>query len=131
MYNPNKTYIAVYGTLRRGQSRNNVMDQYSDFIGMGTVKARMYSLTAYPAIFLDDTAEVLVELYEAKEDTLERFIRQLDAIEGHPFLYTRVVLPVNTEFGEYQAIVYVAGPHIEQTKDSLPEIQTGDWLNQL
>ncbi len=82
--------IFVYGTLKRGQC-NNYLLQTSKLIGETTVKGTMYNWGAIPAITLKGNDEVRGEVYEITSETLNR----LDVLEGYPLLYDRTQVKVD------------------------------------
>jgi gamma-glutamylcyclotransferase (GGCT)/AIG2-like uncharacterized protein YtfP len=81
--------IFVYGTLKRGQLRANVLaDTNSKFLGEAKTAAEFTlfdTLRGYPALLHRGDTSVKGELYEVTAETLA----ELDLIEGHPNLYKR------------------------------------------
>ena len=88
--------VAVYGTLRKGESRNGVLSK-SKFLGEGILPyyLPMFDLGPYPAVvqivgFNTKSKQTKVEVYEIDEDTLTI----LDRIEGHPNFYKRKLVKI-------------------------------------
>ena len=130
--------IAVYGTLRQGNSANRKMAGCT-FVSTTTVKGQLYNLGWYPGLILGDdhspsvvdrTLAVAVEVYEAPQDTLEasKVLTQLDTYEGYSAsspehsLYLRK--PVFTEDGQ-EVFIYEYNHPVSE--DQL--IPSGDWMN--
>ncbi len=88
-------YIFVYGTLRYGHERHNVLEN-ARFVGYGFIKGfKLYDLGPYPAI-AKENGTVYGEVYEISPETL----KTIDWIEGHPTLYKRIT--VTAYFDESQ-----------------------------
>ena len=123
---PVKTYVFVYGTLRRGQERDiNRLQPTAIFRGDGKINGILYDLGSYPGVRLGGEHWVQGEVYQVTPE-LER---QLDAIEE--------VWPQQT--GEYvrrQVAVQCAGAALTCLVYELAEAHTkgkvmiasGDWI---
>ena len=108
----------VYGTLRRGECRNSVMDA-GQFVGKGLLRGfAMLDLGAFPGIVPSTGDGVVVgEVYEVGD----ALVRRLDKIEGVPHLYTR------------DGAVLDDGRHVEmyvlrRDAHGCPVIRSGDWF---
>lgn len=86
--------VAVYGSLKKGRGNNSLLRD-SRFVGKSRTDEEytMYSLGAFPAVCLNGSTSVAVEVYEINQRTFER----LDRLEGYPSFYNRLV--VDTEYG--------------------------------
>ena len=117
-----KIKVFVYGTLRRGELRNRVL-QSSEFLG-DTKTAPIFTmlhLGAYPGVIKRGETPIIGELYSIDESTL----RDLDRIEGHPTFYKREV--VGLDNGE-SAWMYLLAPTYSATADMRSIIKNGDWV---
>jgi gamma-glutamylcyclotransferase (GGCT)/AIG2-like uncharacterized protein YtfP len=108
-----KTLFFTYGTLKSGESRNNVLTQSdSKLVGHGFTERRDCSLRrtdekpfGFP-VFLPDVKHGLNiqgELWEIDTELL----RTLDHIEARGYLYDREETPIRTKDGVVNAITYV------------------------
>lgn len=122
--------IFVYGTLRRGECRNHVLDEAEVLPGDWRVSARMHTLGAFPALVLDEDSVAIGEVYQVAEENVSNTLQVLDGIEGTAFgLYKRVeVVAVNDDGEEVKCLTYVAGPRMEDVNE-YPVIESGDWKN--
>jgi len=79
--------LFVYGTLKKGFSRNTILKD-SSFIGDVTTKPSftMIDLTYFPGILEIGNTSIYGELYEVSDETLQ----YCDVIEGHPDFYKRI-----------------------------------------
>lgn len=113
-----KSRVFVYGTLLRGQQRNDLLENE---IFLGEVRTApqftLISLGPFPAIVRYKENQVLGELYEVSDATLWL----LDQVEGVPHLYRRE--EIELEDGS-TAIAYLL-PHMEE---GMWEIKSGSWL---
>lgn len=117
--------LAVYGTLRKGQSRHGSLDGFK-YIGEYNTLPEFKLLSVndnYPALLYDGHTSVTMEVYEC---TLKQ-IRQIDQIEGFDSddkensLYLRKV--IRTPFG--RAVTYI----YNDPDNDFEEITTGDWVD--
>ncbi len=83
--------VFVYGTLLKGMSRAHSLAS-ATFCGLGTIKASLYDLGAYPGIVEGD-GTVYGELYDVDATTL----KTLDDIEGYFQNNPRLSLYLRTE----------------------------------
>jgi len=88
--------VFVYGTLKRGQSRNNVM-MGGEYLGKGKTDSMfaLVDLGPFPALCYGH-GPARGEVYNVSDDTL----RRLDIIEGVPHLYERDKINITLESGE-------------------------------
>ncbi len=116
--------IFVYGTLRRTDVRNSVLDN-SKFLGSykSIPKYTMYSLGAFPCIVFGCKTSIIGELYEVDDYTLSR----LDLIEGHPSFYTRMPIELLDDNMEPLSVNAQAYFIVNDDPISKP-IKSGDWL---
>lgn len=99
----NKTTVGVYGTLKQGHGNHRLL-QHVERKAVGHVSGHRLYQRGIPFLVPDETSpyEVLVELYDVDDETLER----LDMLEGHPRWYCRKELPVKLEDGS-EAIAWI------------------------
>ena len=111
--------IFVYGTLRKGECRNYLLEDYR-FLGYAKAKGFLfYNIGAYPGMVEGD-GEVVGEVYEIHESLLEK----LDLVEGVPDLYRRELIEVSLENGQtISAYAYIYNRKI----DNKLLIPSGDW----
>ena len=126
----------VYGTLRKQEFRERVMDEISRESTDIAIRAKMYDIGAFPAITLED-GTVSGELHRIKENP--DYIETLDGIEGFENDVDGIIKAQNGEFkkygkssmylrvlinsGEGMCWTYVWNGTVENYK----AIQSGDW----
>jgi len=119
--------VAVYGSLRKGLGNHRVLGD-SECVGKGLVTGfGMYSLGGYPALTtLAERTDVVVEVYEADEDTMVR----LDRLEGYPTFYDRKKVAVHLDAGEAGVEAYTTAwiYYIDNTFDERRFVEGGDWV---
>jgi len=96
----NKNIIFVYGTLRKGQL-NHFYLRNAHYIGKGkTVEKYGFFITQTGIPFATCGSEypvsIVGEVYAVDDITL----REIDHLEGHPFLYLREKVEIILETGE-------------------------------
>jgi pyruvate carboxylase len=77
-----RTRLFVYGTLRRGYSRNyRLGEAAARFVGMGRIRGRLYDLGLYPGArrATKRTDRIIGELYELADSAGK--LRELDRVE--------------------------------------------------
>ena len=111
--------IFVYGTLRKGECRNYLLED-SQFIGYARAKGYLlYNIGSYPGM-VEGGGEVVGEVYEIPESLLEK----LDWVEGVPDLFRRELIEVTLETGQtISAYAYIYNRKI----DNKLLISSGDW----
>jgi len=128
----------VYGTLRKQEFRERVMDEISRESKDIAIRAKMYDIGAFPAITLED-GTVSGELHRIKENPDS--IETLDGIEGFENDVDGIIKAQNGEFkkygkssmylrvlinsGEGMCWTYVWNDTVENYKT----IPSGDWKN--
>ena len=128
----------VYGTLRKQEFRERVMDEISRESKDIAIRAKMYDIGAFPAITLED-GTVHGELHRIKENPDS--IETLDGIEGFENDVDGIIKAKNKEFkkygkssmylrvlinsGEGMCWTYVWNDTVENYKT----IPSGDWKN--
>lgn len=93
--------LAVYGTLKKGMSRHELLAG-SEYLG-GDFTLPIYTLWdlgEFPAATLGGSTSLRVEVYNVS--TLK--LIELDKIEGHPFLFERLHTPL---YAHGRAVMYV------------------------
>jgi gamma-glutamylcyclotransferase (GGCT)/AIG2-like uncharacterized protein YtfP len=114
-----KSYLFVYGTLKRGGSRHWLLQ---DFPFLGRAKAKgfmLYDLGPYPAM-VPGAGVVYGEVYEVPEEVLQ----SLDWVEGVPILYKRELIEVVFEDGfSLKAWAYVYNGDVK----GYSRIESGEW----
>lgn len=125
-------YIFVYGTLRRAcaTGAHHTYLAGAEFVGEAKVNGRLYRVSYYPALVLDDTAAGVVgEVYRLK--SIEQLMR-LDAYEEctYPSLpeqeYQRKKVDMIIESGKILSVWIYAYQHPIKNLDL---IASGDFLN--
>jgi gamma-glutamylaminecyclotransferase len=78
--------VAVYGTLKQGNSNHSLMMD-STLVSKETLKGFiMYNVGGFPVIYRDTDHSIVVEIFEVSEKILSL---HLDPLEGHPRWYRR------------------------------------------
>ena len=94
--------LFVYGTLMRGFTLHRVLEGRAEYLGAGTVKARLLDLGSYPAAVGDAQDMVVGEVYRVSEPWIWTV---LDSAEGPQ--YHRKEATVRVADGrEVQAFIY-------------------------
>ncbi len=123
----NKTYLFVYGTLRKEYGLELIQDMADKlrFLGHGKVKAALYDLGAYPAaVEVSGKAELRGDVYEVAD--AEAVLLFLDEYEGEE--YRRELTTVMMEAGEMiKAFIYWYKGETEATL----RIEESDYLSYL
>lgn len=112
--------VFVYGTLRKGESRNEIMSEISTGMKDTTINAKMYDVGSFPAIILKE-GQVFGELHTIRNS---ESIKTLDRIEGfagyeRKSLYLRILL--HSKGDVFWTYVW------NGNTDDLKEISSGDW----
>lgn len=122
-----KILVAVYGTLRTGESNHRSMvraNGTSMGLGKTVENYNLYSLGGFPKVSLtrnDHEVPVVVEVFETDERGLTG---PLDGLEGYPSFYNRTLVDVLLDSGEtVKAWIY----HIENNSGLTAPIKNGDW----
>lgn len=88
-----ENYLAVYGTLKRGNGNYNYYLSDSKFVGAGTTKDK-YPLIVNGLPYLIDKEgfghNVEVDVFKVSDEVL----RDIDRLEGHPNWYNRRMIPI-------------------------------------
>ena len=129
-------YVAVYGSLRRGQAAETKM-QRMEFVGQGAINASLYALGWYPGVKLGEGVTI-VDVFKLPEDEhlREAILFDLDNYEGysprHPenSLFVRrvvnlsvPVLPFTRESKHPPVYVYEYNYPVNRA----PLVKSGDW----
>lgn len=115
--------IFVYGTLRPGQIRNDIVGGYAHK-GIGTTPGKLYDLGAYPgARFRNQSKHLIVgDVYEVPEDLLQL----LDRIEAEGYLYRRV--KVNVTLRKSKEVIVCSSYEYMRDMQNPQLIESGDYL---
>ena len=122
--------IFVYGTLKRGEPRENNWPRRPLAVEWATLCGQLRDLGAYPAL-LEGSDIVLGELWEIAFEDLPVTLRTLDEIEGFrqdgEDLYVRRVVTCHNLAGEPRAgfTYYFAHPDDIATKPTVLPDQDG------
>jgi gamma-glutamylaminecyclotransferase len=99
-------FLFVYGTLKRGQSRNRYLAG-QQFVGAASTRAtyRLFNVGEYPALVRhQDGRSIEGELWQVDEACL----RALDRVEGcDEGLYAREVVELLPPYNGHRAVTYV------------------------
>jgi len=119
-----KHNLFVYGTLREGQSRNNVFRD-AEYIGVRKTKPHytMYSLGAFPALSTLGNTEIVGDVYKVSDYTLE----VCDMIEGHPSFYQRLPIELQDESIEEPLAYFI----VNRDWSRHAKIDSGNWVKEL
>ena len=115
--------IFVYGTLMKGMSRHNIINEQCKFVCKGSVKGDLYDMEDYPGLV---QGEGLVHGEVYRMNNPSQVIQYLDIIEGidrEPPLFKRVIQQVETDNGLIWAYTY----HYGNSVKSLDKIEDGVW----
>jgi gamma-glutamylaminecyclotransferase len=109
-----ETIVLMYGTLKRGHSRNILLAD-EVYIGDATTVPdyRLYDLGAFPALRAVTPGKgkkIQGELWRVSAKT----ISLLDRIEGSPHFYK--LLPINLESPDNTGLIQVASGELKQAK---------------
>lgn len=93
-----KTFVAVYGSLKRGFNNHHIIKE-TPFIGKGLTVNRyaMYNLGGFPFITKEEIGKVSVEVYDVTDPNI---LFNLDDLEGHPDFYCRERIEIDLDTGE-------------------------------
>jgi len=113
--------VFVYGTLKKGQCREQSMNEISLGSKDEKVTAKMYNIGEFPAITLEK-GEVLGEIHKVKKE--QESLESLDQIEGFvgydkSSLYNRIL--INSSQGMCWTYVW------NRDIGSYPVIKSGNW----
>lgn len=113
--------VAVYGTLKRGESNHSLLAQ-SSFVGCDClIDFAVYALGPYPGIKPEPEAVVYVELFQVDQETLALLdqLEDYDPLSPDTSLYRRALIP--TRFGE--AYIYIYQGELSEQK----RVMSGWW----
>jgi gamma-glutamylcyclotransferase (GGCT)/AIG2-like uncharacterized protein YtfP len=124
----NEILVAVYGTLKQGNSNHELLSG-SSLVGIGTTPPNytLLEMGSYPgAIF--GQSKLLVEVFSVDQRTLER----LDQLEGHPSFYERLLVPIKIDGSEtvVKAWMYTIG-HLGSNYSHRPKCTNFDDQNRI
>jgi gamma-glutamylcyclotransferase (GGCT)/AIG2-like uncharacterized protein YtfP len=124
-------YLFVYGTLRSdvGHQMHGVLAAGARLLGAATVHGELYAIGRFVALGSADAAHLVKgEVYEVKEDAIDRLLAMLDEYEGisdpRQDDYRRDV--VTATLGDGRAVrawAYV----LNRSSDGLRRIPSGDY----
>lgn len=121
--NINKHLIAVYGTLRVGQSNNRL-------IANGTYKGQfqtdpiftLYCLGAFPALLEDGNTSITMDVY-AVDDVILKNVDSLEGYHGEDSSYNHYDrITIKTPFGDAYTYVYDMKPVGGRL------VESGNWV---
>lgn len=121
------TYIAVYGSLRRGMQAEHLMNKPGlSHVGQDTINATLYDLGWYPGIVLGGQSRVVVDVHEVDLDS--NALHRLHQYEGY--------IPHNWEnslFVLKRAFLNSNGKEVmcyeyNRNVDGRPIVDHGDWV---
>ncbi len=117
--------LAVYGTLRKGQSNHYILED-SEFLGITETDPifTLYTNGFFPCLY-HGVNKVIIEVYRITDPQIAFNIDQLEGFSGrrnNPLNWYDIT-DINTPWGLAEIFIY-------KTKPALPAIITGDWLSQ-
>ena len=118
-------YIGVYGTLRKGQRANYMMNKTA-FVGIFVEKLPFIrvDLGSFPALLDSEELKLATfEVYDIKNDD-EETLRQLDNYEGYPAFYDRKAITLEGGMSVWFYFMKKA-----ETAYHGIVIENGDWIN--
>ncbi|WP_347551936.1 gamma-glutamylcyclotransferase family protein [Pseudalkalibacillus hwajinpoensis] len=119
--------IFCYGTLREGESNHSVIEGAILKERTSWGSGELFDTgDGYPAYIQSDYGKVYGEIYKVGDKLLER----IDILEGFQEgregnLYERIIQPIETKRGNYEAITYV----MQEAKPAFKRIPGGDWVS--
>lgn len=126
---PGNTFIATYGSLRRGMQNFRVNANGNGvYVGTGksddNINLYRYGGSYFPSISLKHDSNgtpVVLDVFEAPEGRTG-LQGSYDMLEGYPSFYNRTQIPVTLDNGDtLSAWVY----HIDEEQSEL--VESGDW----
>lgn len=126
-------YVAVYGSLRRGQITDHKMGRM-EFVGSGTIDASLFALGWYPGVKLGSGETTVVDVFKLPEDhnLREAILYDLDGYEGYrekdplnSLFVRKVVLVESGDFEDEPLLCYVY--EYNYPVNRAPHIASGDW----
>ena len=115
--------IFVYGSLRK-EEYNNYLLQDSEYLGKGIVKGfKMYSLGSYPFVYQTGNPEdiIIVEGYKVDSQTYQT-INNMERLSG----YTKTDVLIEFNGKEINGEIF----KIENMIRYYNEIESGDWVEE-
>ena len=130
------TTFFVYGTLKRGECREEVFSRHLDEdefeIVPASVKAELYDLGPYPAIVPGEDTVFGEAVIVNNPDKVDTLIAVLDSIEGYygddspSNLYLRKEVTIQVEEDTMEAITYMFSQE-QQLRDRAKHLPDGIW----
>ncbi len=111
--------LFVYGTLMRGYPLHRLIETSAEYVGRGTVKARLFDLGTYPAAVPDADAAAVGEVYRLSE---ARLWTALDSAEGPQYHRDGVAVRMADGLEVTAFIYWYVGP-----LDRAQPIPAGDY----
>ena len=122
-------YISVYGTLRKGERANYMLDK-CEFVGASEEQLpfKMIDLGSYPALISsDNNNKIVIETYKLPKDS-QAIEDRLDMYEGYSEdgngLYNKKLITLKSGIESY---IYYMKSEDKYYHGVL--IENGDWLN--
>ena len=120
--------VFVYGTLRRGGSNDiNRLQPAPRYVGMGSVKGKLYHIDWYPGLTLggEEAVTVIGEVYEISPE-LEAVLDGIEEIvPGDDSEYFKRYLAIEVHGRPLQCLVYEINPERVRGKQTIGH---GDWI---
>ena len=119
-------YVAVYGTLKRGNHNHRVMGD-SEYIGTARISGfEMYSLGGFPGV-LPGEGEITVEIFRVNNTRDAEYIYRLEGyngVRGHHrnSFYDTTDISVNIDGQDYTAEMFIyKGGRLNS------RVESGEW----
>lgn len=124
-----RSYLAVYGTLRRGLGANELL-RFSSRLFCTEIKGfRMLDLGAYPCVLKTDNDEnrITVEVYSVTRNTLKEVDRYENCDPDGNGMFDREVITISNNGVDYVCWIYLVGPEGYSMIEWADEITSGDY----
>lgn len=121
-------HITVYGSLRRGQSRDFLEKTGCKYLGTYQISGRLWDLGDFPGYSKEHRGEekVVVDLFKLPKNKTEKIkvLKTLDRVEN--FLYNRETIMC---FGYgVEAYIYTVRDWVMEGKEQITPSNPADWV---
>jgi len=123
----------VYGTLKRGESRENCWPYRPIAVLRGSVGGTLWQIADYPGLVLGEESRVAGEIWLFTASQESKILQVLDEVEGYPDLFDRVSVECETLDGQpIHATTYTFAKQLKPTYEEVPADANGvvHWRGQ-